>query len=80
MLFLKVPLDRYSGVYRTDVWRFCRNAALALNDLQSENQLTSLFSRESVFLFNNLIFISLFIVCFWGVVYPVISDVLPVRR
>ncbi|GAP22338.1 heme lyase CcmF/NrfE family subunit [Leptolinea tardivitalis] len=45
------------------------------NDLQSENQLTSLFSRESVFLFNNLIFISLFIVCFWGVVYPVISDV-----
>jgi len=37
--------------------------------------LTSLFSSESVFLFNNLIFISLFIVCFWGVVYPVISDV-----
>jgi len=43
-------------------------------DLRAENPIHSFFSRESLFLFNNLIFIGIFFVCFWGVVYPVISE------
>ena len=44
------------------------------NDLKSEAQMTSLLSREALFLFNNLLFISILVVCFWGVIYPLISE------
>jgi cytochrome c-type biogenesis protein CcmF len=43
-------------------------------DLKSENQLTSLLSREALFLLNNFLFIGILIVCFWGVLYPLISE------
>jgi cytochrome c-type biogenesis protein CcmF len=46
------------------------------NDLRSEGQMHSLLSRESLFLFNNLLFIGILIVCFWGVFYPLISELL----
>ena len=42
--------------------------------LKSEGQMTSLLSRESLFLFNNLLFIGILIVCFWGVIFPLISE------
>ncbi len=42
--------------------------------LRSQNQLTSFLSRESLFLLNNLIFIGILAVCFWGVIYPLISE------
>jgi cytochrome c-type biogenesis protein CcmF len=42
--------------------------------LKSDTQMTSLFSREALFLLNNLLFISIFIVCFWGVFFPLISE------
>lgn len=44
------------------------------NDLRSENTMHSLLSRESLFLFNNLLFMGIFIVCFWGVIFPLISE------
>jgi cytochrome c-type biogenesis protein CcmF len=37
---------------------------------------TSLLSRESLFLFNNLLFIGILVVCFWGVFYPLISELI----
>jgi cytochrome c-type biogenesis protein CcmF len=43
-------------------------------DLRSENQLGSLLSRESLFLLNNLLFMGILIVCFWGVLFPLISE------
>jgi cytochrome c-type biogenesis protein CcmF len=43
-------------------------------DLKSENQLGSMLSRESLFLFNNLLFIGILIVCFWGVIFPLVSE------
>ncbi|NPV56278.1 MAG: heme lyase CcmF/NrfE family subunit [Anaerolineae bacterium] len=54
-------------------------ASLALllwrwNDLRSEGQLNSLLSRESLFLVNNLLFMGILAVCFWGVIYPLISE------
>ncbi len=46
------------------------------DDLHSEGIMTSLLSRESLFLVNNLLFIGILIVVFWGTVYPLISELL----
>jgi cytochrome c-type biogenesis protein CcmF len=43
-------------------------------DLKSEAEMTSMLSREALFLLNNLLFISILIVCFWGVIFPLISE------
>jgi cytochrome c-type biogenesis protein CcmF len=42
--------------------------------LRSETEMTSLLSREALFLLNNFLFIGILIVCFWGVIYPLISE------
>lgn len=42
--------------------------------LRSETEMKSMLSREALFLLNNLIFISILVVCFWGVIYPLISE------
>jgi cytochrome c-type biogenesis protein CcmF len=42
--------------------------------LRSEGVMTSLLSRESLFLINNLLFIGILVVVFWGTVYPLISE------
>jgi cytochrome c-type biogenesis protein CcmF len=44
------------------------------DNLKSETQMTSMLSREALFLLNNLLFMSILIVCFWGVIYPLISE------
>jgi cytochrome c-type biogenesis protein CcmF len=43
-------------------------------ELKSEAEMTSLLSREALFLLNNLLFMSILVVCFWGVIYPLISE------
>ncbi|MGZ9163695.1 MAG: heme lyase CcmF/NrfE family subunit [Anaerolineales bacterium] len=42
--------------------------------LRSETQMTSMLSREALFLLNNLLFMSILVVCFWGVIFPLISE------
>jgi len=42
--------------------------------LKSETKMTSLLSREALFLLNNLLFVSILVVCFWGVIYPIVSE------
>ncbi len=44
------------------------------DELKGENQMRSMLSRESLFLFNNLLFMGVLVVCFWGVLYPLISE------
>ncbi len=46
------------------------------SDLKSDSEMTSWFSREALFLLNNLLFVGIFIVCFWGVIFPVLSEAL----
>jgi cytochrome c-type biogenesis protein CcmF len=48
------------------------------NSLRSndENKMTSVLSRESFFLLNNLLFMGILAVCFWGVNYPLISELI----
>ncbi len=43
-------------------------------ELKSENRLSQLLSRESLFLLNNLLFMGILVVVFWGVNYPLISE------
>jgi cytochrome c-type biogenesis protein CcmF len=45
-----------------------------LDSLKSENQLDSMLSRESIFLLQNLIFLAIFFVTFWGTIFPVVSE------
>jgi cytochrome c-type biogenesis protein CcmF len=42
--------------------------------LTSTRQLESIFSRESAFLLNNLIFLSICFATIWGVMFPVLSE------
>ncbi|HEY46470.1 MAG TPA: heme lyase CcmF/NrfE family subunit [Anaerolineae bacterium] len=44
------------------------------DDLKAENQLGSMVSREALFLYNNLFFMGILVVCFWGVIFPLISE------
>lgn len=43
-------------------------------DLKAEVEMKSLFSREALFLLNNLLFMSVLVVCFWGVLFPLLSE------
>jgi cytochrome c-type biogenesis protein CcmF len=43
-------------------------------NLSVEVTMTSIISREAFFLFNNLLFMGILIVCFWGVTFPIISE------
>ena len=42
--------------------------------LKSGVVMTSMLSREAMFLLNNLLFIGILVVCFWGVIFPLISE------
>ncbi len=56
---------------------FIASAALLLsrwNSLYSEGEMHSLLSREALFLLNNLLFILILFVCFLGVIYPLVSE------
>ncbi len=44
------------------------------NVLKSKTQMTSMLSREALFLLNNLLFLGILVVCFWGVIFPLISE------
>ena len=45
-----------------------------LPSLRSENQLQSFLSRESAFLFNNLLFIGVTFAVIWGTLFPLITE------
>ncbi len=45
-----------------------------LPNLKSENELDSILSRESSFLFNNLLFVGMAFATFWGTIFPMISE------
>ncbi len=48
------------------IWRW--------NDLRSVRPIQSLLSREAMFLYVNLLFLTILAVCFWGVIYPLLSE------
>jgi cytochrome c-type biogenesis protein CcmF len=47
-----------------------------LDDLRPDHRLGSWFSREAVFLLNNLVLVAMCVVVFWGTFWPLISEAL----
>ena len=45
-------------------------------EMQSETRMTSLLSREALFLLNNFLFISILVICFVGVIFPIASEII----
>jgi cytochrome c-type biogenesis protein CcmF len=48
------------------IWRWDR--------LAGENRLESMFSREALFLLQNILFLAIYVICLWGVLFPLISE------
>ncbi len=48
--------------------------AFRRNDLKAERAIESFFSREAVFLLNNLVLLSICFAVLWGVMFPVFSE------
>ncbi len=46
------------------------------DELKGDEQLRSLLSRESLFLINNLLFMGILVICLWGVIFPLISELI----
>jgi len=46
------------------------------DELKTETQMTSWFSREATFLLNNLFFIAILVIVFVGVTYPIMTEAL----
>ncbi len=44
------------------------------NALKSDLKIESLLSREALFTFNNLVFMGIVVVAFWGVIFPILSE------
>src|SRR6185436_9352355 len=57
-------------VFSTCVWFFIIN----FDHLKSENRLESLVSRESSFLFNNLLLLVSCFAVLWGTLFPILSE------
>jgi cytochrome c-type biogenesis protein CcmF len=53
---------------------------LRWDDFKSDNELDSLLSRESMFLLNNLIFVGLAVIVWWGTNFPLFSEALTGER
>ncbi|MBI4730813.1 MAG: heme lyase CcmF/NrfE family subunit [Chloroflexi bacterium] len=56
---------------------FIISAALLITrwkDLRASLPMNSMLSREALFLLNNLLFMGILIVCLWGVLFPLISE------
>jgi cytochrome c-type biogenesis protein CcmF len=51
-----------------------------LDDLRSERRIDSMFSRESIFLVNNLLLLGLCAVIFWGTFFPLVSEAITGTR
>jgi cytochrome c-type biogenesis protein CcmF len=43
-------------------------------DLKGENHFDSTASREALFLLNNFLFFGILVVCFWGILFPILSE------
>jgi cytochrome c-type biogenesis protein CcmF len=43
-------------------------------ELHTETAMASWFSREGFFLINNLLFIAILVVVFWGVIFPILTE------
>jgi cytochrome c-type biogenesis protein CcmF len=65
LLLLFLSLNLFYGLYLL---------LSRLDQMEGENQLRALLSRESLFLLNNVLFLAVAFVTFWGTIFPVVSE------
>lgn len=46
------------------------------NELRSDGEMNSILSRETFILIGAVLFLGVLVVCFWGVIYPLISELI----
>ncbi len=51
-----------------------------LPQLKAENRLDSFLSRESAFLFNNVLFVAICFTVLWGTIYPILTEAIQGER
>jgi len=73
--FAQSSIGTWFVVFMAIVLLVCITAFVLNRDhLKSESQLTSVVSRESSFLFNNLVLLTSCIVILWGTLFPMLSE------
>jgi cytochrome c-type biogenesis protein CcmF len=73
--FAQSSIGTWCGVFLVIVFAVCLFTYVLQRDhLQSEHPLESLVSRESSFLFNNLILLAICFTVLWGTLFPVLSE------
>ncbi len=73
--FAQSPIGNWFLIFMGIVLAVCIFVyILQRSHLQSERQLESLVSRESSFLFNNLVLLTACFVILWGTLFPIISE------
>jgi cytochrome c-type biogenesis protein CcmF len=73
--FAQSPIGAWFYTFISIVFLVCLVTFLMRRDhLKSENKLESLVSRESSFLFNNMILLAACITVLWGTLFPLLSE------
>jgi len=73
--FAQSPIGAWFYTFISIVFLVCLITFLMRRDhLKSENKLESLVSRESSFLFNNMILLAACITVLWGTLFPLLSE------
>jgi cytochrome c-type biogenesis protein CcmF len=73
--FAQSPIGTWFWVFLVVVMAVCTFAYIYNRDhLKSDHQLESLVSRESSFLFNNLVLLAACFTVLWGTLFPVLSE------
>ena len=73
--FAQSPIGNWFWVFLVIVFAVCLFTYILQRDhLKAENKIESLVSRESSFLFNNLVLLAACFTVLWGTLFPVLSE------
>ncbi|MFZ0661116.1 MAG: heme lyase CcmF/NrfE family subunit [Acidobacteriaceae bacterium] len=73
--FARSPIGNWFWIFLVIVFAVCLFTYILQRDhLKAENKIESLVSRESSFLFNNLILLTACITVLWGTLFPILSE------
>jgi len=73
--FAESPIGSFFLIFLAFILFFCSALILSkLEKIKGEEKLESILSRESSFLFNNLLFMALAIAVLWGTIFPMLSE------
>ncbi len=73
--FAESSIGSFFLIFLAFIFFFCSALILSkLQEIKGKERLESILSRESSFLFNNLLFMALAIAVLWGTIFPMLSE------